>query len=360
MPERPPLPTHPLDWGRGVDGYLEQNGLSCEKAKSFDSGTSCYIWLLEGVRGLDASTYDQSEGQPVVMKCADSAPKDQSIQVSPERLQFEVQALRCKAIQEACRQEPSVQVPRVLRTTTNGFIMNWVGDQDLRAACKSGNIPDVKAVGDRLGRWLGCLHVSSIALGLDGWVTHRDEIDILTAPGGFAEQTVRDAFNSKEEVQYILAEMRAPAPIHALTHWDFRPMNILVNRPDEESSTLELTVVDWELCHYGDPSNDIRMWVVEVMVLEGKFGDHGLLSSFLSAYKERTGTTLVDEAFVARVALNAGIYLLWILPLNPQLWDCTEQDVEYWKSLSLEFIRAGTRKDMAWLRESRLKPLLLE
>ncbi|KAG7050794.1 phosphotransferase enzyme family protein [Colletotrichum scovillei] len=333
MSSTPQAPPHPRDWEVGVDEYLTQNGISYETAIPLNTGTSCYIWRLEGLVDAEASANGHQTGQPVIMKCADSTPKYRNFPVSPERLQFEVKALRSKAVEEACHQEPSVQVPRVLRETKNGFIMSNVGETDLRTAYKT------------------------INLGPDGWSSHHNELDKFYVPGGLAEKAIKDALNG-EESEKVLTAMRAPAPIHTLTPWDFRPMNIVVRVPDDEGMASDLAVVDWELCHYGDPSNDVRMWFAEVVILEAKFGNRGLLSSFLSAYKQRVGSAVVDESFVSRVALSAGIYMLWLIPINPRVWDCTEEDVEAWKKTSLDYIRAGANGDVAWLRQSCLGPLL--
>ncbi|KAF1922668.1 uncharacterized protein M421DRAFT_426684 [Didymella exigua CBS 183.55] len=357
MSSPPQPPPNPLHWKFDVDEYLSQNKVCCDKAVSLDTGTSCLILRLDGLKDTEASANGHHEGQPAIMKCAFSTPKYQKFAVSPERLQFEVKALKSEAVAEACRQEPSVQVPRVLRETKNGFIMNHVGEMDLRTAFKTDASLDMVKIGVRLGRWLGSLHLAGIALGPDGWSSRHDELDKFYAPGGLAEKAIK-ASMSEEESEKVLAAMRAPTPTHTLTPWDFRPMNIVVRLPTAGEAPPNLTVVDWELCHYGDPSNDIRMWVAETMILEAKFGNRGLLSSFLSSYKQQAGTTLVNEEFVSKVALSAGIYMLWLIPINPRVWDCSEEDIEMWKAISLEYIRAGTNGNIAWLKMSCLAPLL--
>lgn len=353
----PQAPPHPRDWDTGIDDYLAQNSITCDKAVSLDTGTSCYIWRLEGLKDTEATENGYQEGQPAILKCADSTPKYRPYLVSPERLQFEVKALNSKAVEEACRQEPSVKVPRVLRQTKNGFIMSCVGETDLRTAYKANKSLDAASIGARLGRWLGALHLAGIDLGPDGWSSQHSELGKFYLPGGLAEKAVQAAMDG-EESERVLAALRAPAPVHSLTPWDFRPMNVVVHLPEDNKAEPGLAVVDWELCHYGDPSDDVRMWVAEVMILEAKFGDRGLLSAFLTAYKEQAGGTVVNDAFVSRIALSAGVYMLWLVPINPRVWDCTEDDVESWKEISLRYIRAGAGKEMSWLRQSSLKPLL--
>lgn len=373
----PQAPPHPKDWDTGIDDYLAQNHVSCDRAVPITTGTSCYIWQLEGLRDAEATANGHRDGEVAILKCADSTPKYRPYPVSAERLRFEVKALRSRAVADACAREPSVRVPRVLRETRNGFIMSCVGETDLRAAYKDTatdpSVLDAEAIGARLGRWLGALHLAGIALGEDGWGRQHAELGQFYAPGGLAERSLEGAAfegdgGGEETAGRVLAALRAPAPVHTLTPWDFRPMNVVVHFPGQEEEGNEagkvgreepgLAVVDWELCHYGDPSDDVRMWTAEVMILEAKFGDRGLLSAFLTAYRGVAGAALVDEAFVARVALSVGVYVHWLVPLNPRVWDCTEDDVAAWKETGLRYMRAGVDRDMAWLRQSCLKPLL--
>lgn len=357
MPPPPEAPPHPRDWNFGIDGYLQQNKVVCEQAVPLTTGTSCYIWRLEGLKDVEASSNGHHHDQPAILKCADSTPKYRSFPVSPDRLRNEVKALRSKTVEEACCREPSVRTPRVLRETTHGFIMSWVGETDLRTAYKTDWLLDPSALGARLGRWLAALHLEGIAQGPDGWSSQHAELDKFYAVGGFAEKAIQDAMESGESDK-VLQALRAPAAVHTLTPWDFRPMNVMVHDPKGKSAAPGLAIVDWELCHYGDPASDVRMWVAEVMVLEAKFGDRGMLSSFLSAYKEKAGPALVNDDAVARIALSAGVYMLWLLPINPHVWDCGGEDVKYWKETSLQYIRAGANGDMEWLKQSCLKPLL--
>lgn len=351
-------PTHPRDWKSGVDDYLRHNNVVCDEAVPLNTGTSCYLWRLEGLKDATATANGHQEGQPVIMKCADSSPKDQAFPVAADRLRVEVRALQSKAVAEACRQEPSVQVPAVLRTTTNGFIMSHAGSTDLRTAYKTGQLTDAPSVGARLGKWLAHLHLAGIAAGPEGWRSNNDELDKFYLPGGIAEIVVRAAASSQEEAERILSALRAPVPVRTLTPWDFRPMNTVMRMHVDKDTAPDLTIVDWELAHYGEPSDDIRMWFAEVVLLEWKFEDRGMLSSFLSAYRQKAGPGLVDEASVCKVALTAGVYIMFIMGINPGVWDCAEEDAEVWKGRALEYIRAGTDGNVAWIMQTPLKPLL--
>lgn len=278
-------------------------------------------------------------------------------------MQVEIKALGSEAVAEACRQEPAVQVPRVLRKTKNGFIMSWAGEVDLLSAYKDktrySSSLDVGAIGTHLGNWLACLHLAGID-DQDGWDSLHNE-DVAKY-GDREEHVIRTAMGktdySSEQVEGVLRTLRKPGRVQTLTPWDFRPMNTLlrVKEGEGDAAVHDLTIVDWEFCHYGEPSNDLRLWVAEAMVLEVKHGERGLLSSFLKAYKDKAGAVIIDEDFVCKVAVAVGTFLLLFMPAK--IWDCTEEDREPWTETAIQYVKAGAERNMAWLSQSVLKPLL--
>lgn len=362
LQEQPPppasqVPTQPRSWTGSIEEYLAENGVVYDKATPLQSGTSCYLWRIDGLE--DAS------GQPAVLKVADSTPKFDDRPLSADRLRAEVQALaESKAVAQACTQEPSVQVPRVVQTTTNGLIMTWAGDKDLRTAYKEAAAGgddaalDFAAIGARLGYWLASLHLAGIQAGPDGWPDEAPELHQFYAPGGVEESMVGAVFGADDDaVQRALGVLRTPDRVRTLTPWDFRPMNTLLH-----DGGNRLSIVDWELCHYGEPSRDLRMWVAEAVVMEAQYGDRGMLAAFLSAYgRGVAGAALVvvDDMFVRKVAASVGVLTMFLMSVGPQVWDCAaEEDTHYWKGRAVEFLRAGANGDMDWLKQSCLRPLL--
>jgi hypothetical protein len=278
-------------------------------------------------------------------------------------MQVEIKALGSKAVAKACLQEPAVQVPRLVRKTKNGFIMSWAGDIDLLNAYqgKATSLPalDMAAIGSRLGHWLACLHLASMADD-DGWGDMRNED--VEKYGAREEYIIRTFMGktdySEEQIEGVLKVLRKPGRVQTLTPWDFRPMNTLLRLNDgQEAGGLPgLTIVDWEFCHYGEPSNDLRLWVAEAMVMEAKHGERGLLSSFLIAYKTHAGSVIIDEDFVCKVSVAVGTFLLLFMPA--QVWGCTENDREEWTNTAIQYVKAGAERNIAWLSQSVLKHLL--
>lgn len=82
------------------------------------------------------------------MNCGDSSLRlATDWKVPAGRLDVEVAAIHSSAVAEACRQEPSVQILRILRRTDNGYIMNWAGEMTLFNACKTYKLFDAEDVG---------------------------------------------------------------------------------------------------------------------------------------------------------------------------------------------------------------------
>lgn len=353
--------THPKDWRGGIEDYLRDNEITCNKITPMDIGQSCFLFRLDGLKDVEASRMGHIESEPVAMKCADSEIKANmgvGIPVRAQRMEVEVKALTSKAVANACLLEPSVQVPSVLRHTSNGFIMSWAGDTDLRTAYRSNSLKDAASVGLRLGKWLACLHTAGILEGSDGWSTKCRELELFYVPGGVEESTVRSMISDEEEVQRVLSAIRKRGSLRTLTSWDFRPMNTIVRFHDGKDTDPDLTIVDWELAHYGEPLNDLRMWVAEVIVMETQFGNRGMLSSFLSSYRRHAGSLIVHDAFICKLAITAGIIITFILAGLSAVWECTEDEVETLRAKALMLIKAGTAQDMCWFQKSCLRPLL--
>lgn len=350
-------PSHPRIWKSGIEDYLIENIVDCEKTTPLQSGTSCYLWRLDAFRPPQTPGRHNIR-QPAVLKCADSTPKYSDMPVAVDRLKVEIKALQSRIVAEACRQEPRVHVPSVLQTTENGFVMSWAGEKDLRTAHNTKIALDFAAIGASLGKWLACLHRSGATEGQDGWDPHNAELLKWYGKDGLEDETIAAVIPSEDERARVTTLLHTPDHIRTLTPWDFRPMNILVQEEEGDEAGRHISVVDWELCHYGEPFNDVRMFFVEAVVMEAQHGDHGLLSSFLQAYRSHSSPEVVNNTFTRKIAASAGIFMLFLMSAGPQVWDCTEQDVQDWRAKGIEYLKAAAADDMVFLRSTSLKFLL--
>ncbi|KZL80652.1 hypothetical protein CI238_08319 [Colletotrichum incanum] len=352
-------PAYPGDWKGGVDEYLREHDIIATKVTPLEGGTSCYLWRLDGLKDAECSPQSTPLSKPAVLKCADSVAKGGPVAVDPNRLQTEVKALRSTAVAEACSQEPSVQVVSVLRETHNGIIMSWAGDTDLRNLYKTDTSTDFSIIGERLGKWLAFLHLAGIASGPGELDSRHETLEkLFSGPGGMEEQAIKSALCAEDDIERVLKLSRTPSLVQTVTPWDFRPSNIVLSVPREEEALPVMTVVDWELCHYGDPINDLRMWVAEVIIMEAQHGNRGLVSSFLAAYKTHAGSSIIDRNFIRKVAVAVGVFLLYFIGQGAELWGFTEKDSQEWTGKAIEYLKAGADDNVAWLSQSPLKPLM--
>ncbi|OHE97128.1 hypothetical protein CORC01_07569 [Colletotrichum orchidophilum] len=353
-------PPNPRLWAGGIDQYLADNNITCTSATPIEAGTSCYIWRLDGL-----AHPDHPPAEPAVLKCADATPKFSDDAVSPARLSTEVRALTSRAVAEASRAEPRVRVPRVLRTTENGFVMSWAGDVNLLDAFRRHPALDMADIGAHIGKWLGCLQVAGVASGPCGFAPINPELGRFYNPGGFMEKLVQSVVMDSEESDKILAALRGTETVRTLTAWDFRPMNTLLRFTDGSSNnniindngTPDIYIVDWELAQFGEAAGDVGMWCVEAMVLEDKYGDRGLLRSFLRAYAQHA-VGIVDEAFVCKLAMVVGVMLAYFMRIAPRLWGSTEEEVGRWRRAAVGFLRAGAEGDLGSLGKSLIGVVL--
>ena len=343
-------PEVPRTWDQPVETYLSDHNIKCEKATPLTGGNSTYIWRLDGFK-KGRRTHGRS-----VFKYADTEIKGmEDIKVPAGRMLTEIRALNTAVAQTACEQEPRVEIPTVLQTTDEGFVMSWGGEIDLRTAFIENKNLDARALGSRLVRWLANLHIAAAGRAeFKSWrnaliesVVEREATHICTA---FEQRGIDSGIAER-----ATALLQQPGPMQTLTICDFRAMNTLLKSKD--STDPIATIVDWECARYGDPSFDILLWAAGALVAETKYGNRGLLESFLQAYSQHAGPNIISTEFVCRVAVVTGSMLLWLMPLG--IWDVTdEEEGEHWRLLGIEYIRAGADGDMSWLAKSALSPLM--
>lgn len=345
-------PIQPRTWNDTIDNYLKEHDIDCEKATPLKGGASAYIWQLDGfVNNGSTST--------CIMKYSDTTFKNiVELESTQERGLYEARGMESKVVAQATRQEPLVQVPRLLRTVSKAVLMNWVGKIDLRKAYLNDKNLDVREIGSRLGRWLASMHLAGINNPeVQGWKNDATDPILEMENKHFRAVLAETKGFDQKAVDRAMAFLSTTGDIQTLVAYDFRPTNALL-RCEENSDRPVITVIDWELCLYGDPVYDLKLWVAEALVLETKYGaERGLIASFLKAYRQQAGPEIVTREFVCKLAVLIGSTYLHLMPCS--LWDVfTEEEAELFRTIALGFVRAGIDEDLVWLSECCLKPLL--
>jgi hypothetical protein len=245
----------------------------------------------------------------------------------------------------------------VLQSTDEAIVMSWGGEIELRNAFLKNKDLDVRFLGSKLGRWIGCMHRAGVDNPeIKDW-TNEVVTGLIPNEEGLLRKYMSEAGSFDQSTMDKAARIfKEPASLRTLAIWDFRPMNTLLRTADDPNRPTP-TVIDWEVSLYQDPAYDIRMWAGEAIVLEAQHGsERGLLKSFLQAYRESAGPAIMTDAYVCKIALMIG--MLWFLLMPCAIWDVKEEEGERWKATALEYVRAAVDQDMAWLAKSPLSPLL--
>lgn len=353
--DRNAVPDRPPGWTESIDDFIAQRNVKYDKVRTISGGMSAYIWKLDGYVEQDGSrTHDAA-----VLKYGDTSFKGiPELAVPPERIIREAEVLSSPVIAKACESVPTVQVPRLLQQVDGGVIMSWGGEITLRMAYVKDKHLDAGTLGARLGEWIACVHLEGHEnAAVRDW-TNDFRDGLIQKKAKNMEPILRDRGYDEKVIQRAASLLLTPGPFKTLSLWDFRPGNTLLPSQMDHGEIPIPTIVDLECSSYGDPAFDIHLWFADVLLLEWKHGsERGLLTSFLQSYREHAGPRIVTEEFVCRVAVATGAILLYLLPV--QSWECTdEKDVEYWRAMAVEYIVAGGKGDMEWLKGSGLGGLL--
>ena len=140
--------------------------------------------------------------------------------------------------------------------------------------------------------------VSTAAVQLTYWqgVINDDEIH----PQPIAQAAIR----------WLAANLPPPAQKISIVHGDYRTGNFLFNEHAEITAIL-----DWEMCHLGDPLEDLAwsldpLWSGEDLQLAGKLISHG---QAIQTWCEASGLSCNEEAFKWwRIFASVKAVAIWI------------------------------------------------
>jgi hypothetical protein len=350
---RPDL--QPQSWKHSVYEYLAQNNVKCSSATPLEGGHSTYIWRLENVHILRKNDVGSTIiSDKCVLEFAESTSKLNHIPFPPERLQWESRALNSHVVGQACALEPSVCVSRTLFATKQALVLDWAGDIDLRTAILVGAIRDESAISSRLGKWLAHMHEAGLCdKTTQAWKNNGMAEKLLTLQESSMRDLLAEHKTSSSTIEHAITTFRQPAGgLETGVLLDFRPMNVLLSRLEDNQPSI--TVIDMECSTYGDPALDLNLWLAEALIIEAQSRRKGVVSAFLTAYAYESGPEIVTRAFVCKVAVLLGALRSFS---SFTIWD-VQADAAYWRLAATEYIQAGAERNLQWLVQSDIGPLL--
>ena len=111
-------------------------------------------------------------------------------------------------------------------------------------------------------------------------------------------------------IRWLAANLPPPAQKISIVHGDYRTGNFLFNEHAEITAIL-----DWEMCHLGDPLEDLAwsldpLWSGEDLELAGKLIPHG---QAIQTWCEASGLSCNEEAFKWwRIFASVKAVAIWI------------------------------------------------
>jgi len=265
------------------------------------------------------------EGRTVIVKYAPPHVATQpGIPLDPGRILFEARALRALGASGVLAGVPDVwaRVPAILdlHVDNHVLVMEDLGDlPDLASAIADEGF-DPEVAGAALGGFVGRLHAHSLetpalAHAFDNRAMQRtreevqyQQVGSLCRDGGIAEPDRMGA------IAAALGE-RFRTPGRCLTMGDLWPRSVLV---DDQG----LRVIDWELCHYGHPAQDIGHLAAHVWMHAHRAGSEAagqrfqdLWWSFARGYgrqlqSDHQRDRLLDADTLAYAARHAGAEII--------------------------------------------------
>lgn len=202
-----------------------------------------------------------------------------SIPLDPSRLDYEVRALRTVPSTQG------VRCPEVLAYDAGAVVAVFedLGDlPDLGTWLKQGGDPSRL---QRLGSWLGRLHLGAVARTFANPAVQqtRNRVQYRAIRGWLEEAGIPNPTAADHAEQ--LGE-RFLKPGRCLIMGDLWPRSILV-------SEEQLHVIDWELCHYGVPAQDLGHLAAHLWMLAHRTGVPDTMPYFFAGY----GPTLTEADF---------------------------------------------------------------
>jgi tRNA A-37 threonylcarbamoyl transferase component Bud32 len=301
--------------------YLESNSISYAKvAPLVNGGVVNYIWRVTTPTARTS----------IIKHASHHLRINEKFLISVDRMDYEVHALRTipGLLYASGSDQLGIQLPAVIRYDAERHVLQISdgGSRNLKSAYADPAL-DIQALGTRLGRWLAGLHIitSSVAIlpiikerfnNVTGKSIYRTNFNGLGASlekFGY-DRKLGERMNKKFGALLETDEV-------CLSHGDFWPANVIVTDSNSKSSSLDLTIIDWELTRIGNGATDVGQFAAEAWILEtysaskatdgssDVTGGRGLVEAFLKAYLAERRLSDEDKL---RVAAQFGTHIAYL------------------------------------------------
>ena len=316
-----------------LKAYLDVAKVESQSVQQLSGGTFNFVWRL-----IDES------GKSVIVKHAEPyvAVSAGQMPFPVDRMDHENAALTI--LPEYVANDSSIKLPRIYNYDNQNHVLRMEdgGPRNLKVAYTDPSL-DIEHFGKELGRWLANLHRSTITVDIGNNVTAKAmyRLSYTNVAGALQKYGHDPSMGDQINEQYGSLLQSDDA---CVCHGDFWTGNVMVDVED-------LTVVDWEMVRRGCGATDVGQFAAEAYLLDRFKGGRGLLSAFLSAYREDHA---LDRRFLQRVAVHMGVHLaFWPTRVSWGTDDETKECID----LGYHLMTQAVDNDDNWLKNSLLRDL---
>ena len=313
-----------------IEEYLASKDIQYKSVQKLTGGTGNYVWRI----------VDESGKSKVAKHAEPYVASNPNIPFPVDRMGFEHKALM--QIPGQIPADDLIRMPEVHSYDAEHHVLTIAdsGSRTLKDAYTDPHI-DIQEYGRRLGAWLAALHQNTRDTDIGNNVTgkaiyrHAYTHTSAAAKSFDLDSTLGERINT--DYGSLLS-----TDDECVCHGDFWPGNVLV-------SDRDLTIVDWEMVRRGCGATDVGQFAAEAYLLDRFRGNRGLLSAFLSGYRQLGE---LAAQFVQRAAIHMGVHLAFWPTVVP--WGSSEETKEC-VVLGNEMMKKATKDD--WRDLLKLTPV---
>ncbi|KAE8381228.1 kinase-like domain-containing protein [Aspergillus bertholletiae] len=346
-----------LDIEAEIIKTLSQTQYACSDIKRISGGYINFTY-----RGHVLCPLSDGSTSVIIKHGEEYSPEIQNISVSTIRCEAEhsmIQRINRTCLQHVVYSNASVRVPHVYQffPECNTQVMEDFKDsKSLRAALRFLSMSSAASIGQGLGEWLASFHSWARAQGDTGLPTViRGNSELYDMQVRYICHEILRECESERVSQYCREKLLGlDKEDVGVVHGDFTSRNILIqNFHVKDSQPINLAIVDWEVCHYGNQSRDVAGFIASIYMAH-HFDDVDVADRMLQAFIQGYGLLSEEQAF--RIVVETGIcFFLWHVYTDGKQ---TEKQVKDLLQLAHCLLVKGCEKDWEWIEHSFLGCLL--